>query len=233
MADIVLRERVRKMRSSGEGIGAIAEQLGVSKSTVSYWCRDIHLTKRQQMALAARWRAAGAIGRLRAAEQKRSARMAQTAQLSSLGAADVASLSPRDIRMIGLALYWGEGYKNGNDECGITNSDPGIIRAFMRWVQEAYGVMPESFIARISVNEIHRARIQEIERHWTRVTGIPQTQFTKPSFIRATAHKTYTNTNEHFGTLRVKVRRGTALRRRILGSLEKLREDFTRGTGTP
>jgi hypothetical protein len=230
MANTTLRDRARRLRSRGEGIGSIAKQLETSKSTVSYWCRDIALTREQQHALAKHQSIAGAIGRLHAAENKRAARLAAITSMGQLGAKDVGKLSARDIRMIGLGLYWGEGSKNGNDECGITNSDPGIILAFLRWVRNAYDIPLSDLILRVSVNSLHRTRIQDIERYWSHVTGVPRSQFTKPSFIKTAPRKVYENTENHFGTLRVKIRRGTALRRRILGSLAKIRTDINRGT---
>lgn len=230
MANIPSRERARKMRSRGEGIGAIAQQLRASKSTVSYWCRDIPLSREQQQALAKRQRIAGAVGRLHAAEKKRAIRIAAIEHMGQLGAKDVGHLTARDVRMIGLGLYWGEGFKSGNDECGVTNSDPEIILTFIRWIRDAYGVSSSDLILRVSVNVSHRTRIHDIERYWSHKIGVPRSQFTKPSLIKTASRKVYSDTEKHLGTLRVKIRRGTALRRRILGSIDKIRKEVSRGT---
>jgi len=228
MARQDLRERARTLRKRGNSISVIAHALGVSKSTVSYWCRDISLTERQLKVLAAKELRGGAIGRLRAAEVKRAMRTAAIEEAAALGRKDVGELSTRDLYMLGLALYWGEGYKNANEECAITNSDPAIIQMFIRWMRAHYRVNTSDFVLRVSVNAIHRSRIHSIERYWSAVTAIPRTQFTKPSFIRAAARKVYENPHTHFGTLRIKVRRATALRRRILGSLAEVRRQFLR-----
>ena len=117
--------------------------------------------------------------------------------------------------------YIGEGYKSGNEECGLTNSD-GIIRSFITWIRRTYGVRSSDLILRVSINGSHRDRIRDVEKYWSKVTGISLTQFTKTSLIKSRVRKIYSDPEKHFGTLRVKVRRGTALRRRIIGSLGEI-----------
>jgi hypothetical protein len=59
-------------------------------------------------------------GSLKAAEFKRQQRMANTLISKHEGARDVGALSRRDVLILGLGLYWGEGYKYGNSELGFT-----------------------------------------------------------------------------------------------------------------
>lgn len=226
MAFQVVREKARNLRHKGKSIAEIAALLDASKSTVSYWCRDISLTKAQQSLLVERQAHGGAVGRLRAAEMKRAQRLINTERDKARGIRDVGTLSKRDVFILGLALYWGEGYKSGNEECGLTNSDPAIILSFITWLRDVYGVPSADLILRVSLNETHRYRKDDVERYWSRTTGIPLTQFTATSLIRAAVQKRYAAPENHFGTLRVKVRRGTSLRRRIMGSLGSLKQQF-------
>lgn len=226
MAAIELRERVRALRKQGESIGEISRILRANKSTVSYWCRDISLSRSQLQKIAERQRAGGALGRLRAAEMKRAERLRAIESEARRGAKDVGTIGKRDIFMLGLALYWGEGYKSANDECGLTNSDPRIIRAYIEWLQQIYGEDLSNLILRVSINGDHKHRVDRVEQYWSKVTRIPRSQFTKTSLIRTRAKKVYANADEHFGTLRVKVRRGTTLRRRILGSIAEVSRQF-------
>lgn len=222
MANVRQREAAQALRQRGNSISDIAKKLSVSKSTVSYWCRDISLTDRQMRALAAKKEEGGRIGRLRAAEKKRLVRIKAVAIETEKGRRDINHLTERDFFMLGLGLYWGEGYKSGNEECGFTNSNPDIIRAFISWMNRAYDIPPSNLIARVSVNATHRDRIKTIENYWSKITNIPLSQFTKTSLIKAHTSKIYSNRDNHFGTLRIKVRRGTSLRRRILGSISAI-----------
>ena len=219
MAHVEERERARALRQQGESIREISRKLRSSKSTVSYWCRDIALSP-QQIRLLVRKKERGAyVGRLRAAEKKRASRMNSVASEMQKGAADIGKLDTKSLFALGLGLYWGEGYKSGNEECGFTNSNPDIILAFMTWLWKIYKIPSKDLVLRVSVNDAHEKREKEILRYWSNITGIPLKQFTKTSFVRTRSRKVYANPERHFGTLRVKVRRGTTLRRRILGSI--------------
>ncbi|MBI4067849.1 hypothetical protein HY413_00375 [Candidatus Kaiserbacteria bacterium] len=214
-----LKEQARLLRKGAKSITEIASVLNVSKSTASYWCRDIALSKSQLHVLAERQHRGGALGRLRAAELKRAQRIERVNFDMAQGAQDVGVLNKRDLFILGLALYWGEGYKNGNEECGLSNSDPAIIVIFIAWLRDMYGIRKDDLILRVSLNETHRHRAATVEKYWSHITRIPLCQFTKTSLIRARVKKRYANTSTHFGTLRVKVRKGTSLRRRIIGSI--------------
>ncbi len=159
----------------------------------------------------------------RAAKQKHLDRLNKEKRLQRAGAQEVGKLSRRELFVVGLALYWGEGYKGSSNELGFTNSDPAMILFFIQWLFSVYGIPRERLIIRVSINAMHSYRVRDVERYWSRLTGIPLSQFTMTSLIKAASKKRYANESKHFGTLRVKVRSGTDLRRRILGSIGKLK----------
>jgi hypothetical protein len=120
--------------------------------------------------------------------------------------------------MVGLGLYWGEGYKKGSQEMGFTNSDPDMIRFYIDWLHASYGIRRSNLILRVSINNQHTFRVTEVEEYWSKVCNIPRNQFTKMSLIKVQSKK-HILTTDHYGTLRIKVRKGTQLRRRVLGSI--------------
>ena len=217
----LIRDHARRLRASGKSLNEIAKRLSQSKSTISYWCRNIELTEPQLLVLSLKQLNAGRIGRLHAAKQKHDQRIIATETQRRQGHYDIGTLSQRDIFILGLALYWGEGYKHGNEECGITNTDPSIILGFIIWVNAVYGVQKDDLILRVSVNGTHKDRVTSIEKYWSQQTGIPRSQFTRVSLVKTPRKKMYSDSKSYFGTLRVKVRKATALRRRILGSIEE------------
>ena len=222
MAYIQLRERARILRRQGKSIRSISQVLPASKSTVSYWCRDIELSDKQIRLLAKSQREGAGLGRLRSAEMKRAKRISATRTEFERGKRSVGPLSRRDIFILGAALYWGEGYKSGNEECGLTNSNPDIIQAFIVWLREVHNIRSSDLILRVSINHSHKQRVRAVEKYWSNMTKIPLSQFTKTSLIKTKSQKIYANQDDHFGTIRVKVRRATALRRRILGSIAEI-----------
>lgn len=209
------------LRRDGKSINFIAEKLGVSKSTVSGWCKDIELTTQQIESIARLSKHHATTSLLQAAEEQRRNRIVNTENHRTFGEQKVGSISDRDVLMVGLGLYWGEGYKKGSQELGFTNSDPAMILFYLRWLGICYNITPGRLILRVSINNIHTHREKEILGYWSKLVKIPLTQFTKTSFIKTQTKKQH-YIGKHYGTLRVKVRRGTMLRHEILGAIAQL-----------
>ena len=142
---------------------------------------------------------------------------------NSIRALRRASAEKRLARISKEARLRAEGMK----EVGFTNSDPAMILFFIRWLSKCYGITQDRLILRVSINILHINRVKEVERYWSRLTGVPLSQFTKISLIKSISKKRYANESVHYGTLRVKVRRGTDLRRKILGSVERCKQSAT------
>ncbi len=223
MAKSNIKIKAIALRKDGHSITEIAKQFSVSKSTVSLWCKNISLTEKQIRKIAEMSQHHATFALLKAAEAQRKKRVADIARSSAEGRALVGSLSKRDIFMVGLGLYWGEGYKKGSQELGFTNSDPAMVIFYIRWLTFIYNIAPSQLILRVSINSFHSKRVAEVVSFWSKLTGIPHGQFTKTSLIKTTLHKKYLpQESVHYGTLRIKVRNGTSLRRQILGSIEAL-----------
>lgn len=219
MAKIQEKERAQKLRVLGYSIGDIAKQLAVSKSTVSLWCRDIQLSAAAKTRIAQKGNSKATVGLLAYSETKRQVRQARTKANTNRGIQRTGTLTERDLWCIGLGLYWGEGYKRGNREFGFTNSEPDMIQFYIHWLRAVFAVPKDQLILRVSINQQHQHRINAVEAYWSTLTRIPRTQFTKASLIKTTAKKQYNNTEKHFGTLRIKVRKGNKWREEVLGAI--------------
>lgn len=222
MALFKLKEKVTALRRQGLSYGEIIAQTGATKSSISNWCKDVYISEKQRNEIAKRHDSKAVKALMKVSRQRRKNRIEAIKTFSKLGDRDIGTLSKRDLQMVGLGLYWGEGYKNGNEEFGFTNSDPRMISFFLRWLKDCYDVEKHNLILRISINEIHRYRMADVEGFWIKHTKIPREQFSKMSLIKSVAKKLYTNNETYYGMLRIKVRKGLNLRRRILGSIEKL-----------
>ncbi len=207
------------MRENGMSIRDISQELKINKSTVSYWCRNIELSERQRKNLILKQRKAGLRALLLATEKKKIHRTKETKILKKEGEEMVGKLSPRDLFCVGLGLYCGEGYKSGNEEVGFTNSDVRIIRFMKKWFEKIYGIKKEDFIFRVSLNISHKKREKEVMKFWIDSLNVFENQFSKTSFIKTEKKKIYKDGKKYYGTLRMKVRKGTKLRRKIMGSV--------------
>ena len=223
MTKLFKKEQALQWRKHGKSISDIASELSVSKSTVSVWCRDISLSEKAIINIAKEGNKKATIALMRYSEEKRRQRQLAEIDSAKKGAIRLSSLSERDIYCIGLGLYWGEGYKTGNQEFGFTNSDPRMLLFYMRWLAVVFGIEKKNLILRVSINQTHKHRAKEVVAYWSRLLSIPLSQFTKTSLIKSASKKFYKNEQVHMGTLRVKVRKGTSLRREILGAISHIK----------
>ena len=89
-----------------------------------------------------------------------------------MASSEISNLSWRDLKLIGTALYWAEGYKtNLARDVEFVNSDPLMIKLIMRWFREVCNVSENKFKLRIQIHEV--SNIEEGIKFWSLNTGIP------------------------------------------------------------
>jgi transcriptional regulator with XRE-family HTH domain len=217
------------LRRKGKSLQEISDALGVSKSAISFWCRDICLNQKQILRLKKRQITGSRKGSLLVAERRRSLRDRDELFFRSLGLREIGAISQRDLFIAGIAIYWSEGYTyaSGN-EVGFTNSDPKMVLLMLEWFKKFCEVSQEKFSLSIRINEMHRSRVKKVEDYWSSLTKIPLSQFNKTVLIKSLVKKVYPNSDNYYGTLRIVVLRGSQLRRRINGWLQGLEEVVTK-----
>ncbi len=94
------REEARRLRASGKTLAEIAAALGVAKSSVSLWVRDVPFTPSKR-----RW------GPQRRPNPASARKQAEIADCDALGLAQLGVLSEQAFLAAGIALYAGEGSK--------------------------------------------------------------------------------------------------------------------------
>ena len=216
------KEIVKRMREGGMSLGDISKKMHVTKSTLSFWCKDIILTESAIRKIKTKGRMKSVRGLLRYSESKRKERMIRNILQKQEGATLFSMLSDRDILMVGLGLYWGEGYKYENGELGFTNSNPYMIRFYFKWL-EFWKVRKDSLIFRLTLNEFFRKEENQIKAFWINFLSIKKEQFSRTTYIKTNLKKaSQEGIAKYKGILRVKVRKGTSLRNKILGAIDHM-----------
>jgi len=223
MANIIEKNKAIKLRLNGKSITEISEKLNAPKSTIGVWCRNIKLGKEQIKRLADRQISGSYKGRMKFLERIRKERKEKTIKLKKEGLKDVEKLNKRDLFVGGIAMYLSEGATaESSEEVSFTNSDYRTIIFMKKWFMDICGVTLDKFVVQIRINKLHKDRIKNIEKYWSNIIGVPLSQFSKTILIKAKAKKVYPKNNTYYGTIRLKVRRGTELRRKINGWVEGL-----------
>lgn len=221
MAKFKEKIQAQKLRKQGQSIKDIAKKLGVSKSSASVWCQDIQLTKKQIARLDKKQKMGAYRGRLKGAQIQRKRYLKKVEKLEKEGIREVGRLSERDLFIAGIGLYWGEGNRKWNIS-GLGNSDPEMIKFMISWFKNILDIDENRLSLHVGINQIHKNRVKDVEKYWSRVTGIPKSQFTKTSLQKVENKKVYENHNEHYGTLYIRIRRSADFQHKIHGLINAL-----------
>ncbi len=210
-----LRAKARELRLQGLDYEEIVARLGVSKSSVSLWVRDLPRPGRVAPEECAK-RTAERMRRYWTAE--RPVRAARRAAASAAAAAGIGGLTDREILIAGAVAYWCEGAKNKPyrraNRVTFVNSDPELISFFLLFLDTA-GVHRSDLAFQLQIHET--AEVESAERFWLTLTAARSEQF-RTSLKQQNPMTTRKNTGDDYrGCLRVDVKQGGELYRKIEG----------------
>jgi transcriptional regulator with XRE-family HTH domain len=210
---VVEQERARELRAQGWTYTEIMAELGVSKSSVSLWCRDVPVDEAVWSARARANRNEGA--RNRAPNRLQVAKQAEIEACRRQAAALIGELSDRDLLIAGAALYAGEGSKTDGYGVRFANSDPRMISLFMAWFRRFCEVDESRLRMRLYLHQ--GLDLDGANRHWSKVTGIPVAQFIRA--YRAIPDPSIRRTKHQYGCATV-IYSSAAAHRLLMGMVE-------------
>ncbi|MFF5959932.1 hypothetical protein [Streptomyces luteogriseus] len=209
-----LREKARELRLQGWTYDQIQAELGCSKSSISLWVRDLPKPERKRST-----EEASAIAR-RGWEVTLRLRDEERQQIKEAAKQAVGALSPRELFLLGVGLYWAEGSKDKpydrRENVCFVNSDPGMIRVFLAWL-DLLGVERDRIRYAVMIHE--SADISGAELYWAELVGADRSAFHKTTLKKHNPKTVRKNTGDSYrGCLAIKVRKSADLYRRIEGS---------------
>jgi transcriptional regulator with XRE-family HTH domain len=176
----VLRERARALRGQGWTMPDIAAELGVARSSVSLWTRDVSFAPEPRRR--ARQRGPNVLQRRKQDEIE---------ALLAEGRTRIGSLSEREFLVAGAALYAGEGSKR-DGSVFFANSDPSMVAFFCAWMRRFFAVDELRLRMRVYLHE--GLNLEAAQTFWSDVSGVPLSQF--GAAYRAKANETI-RVNKH------------------------------------
>jgi len=177
-----LESRAKKLRKSGKSYGEIRSILNakIPKSTLSYWCRNIKLPTNYQDRIDKIMTLGGKRGRLIAVEVNRVKRERYLKDISLKNKYLLIKLKNKDTAKIALAmLFWAEGSKSTRGSLMLGNSDPNMIRVFLRLLKCCYGIDRNRLTFRVQCRADQD--IPTLEKFWQLTTGISSSMIRKAS----------------------------------------------------
>jgi transcriptional regulator with XRE-family HTH domain len=191
------QERARTLRAQAWTLNEIAAELGVSKSSVSLWVREVRFDEAARAARAGANRNRG--GQSRRPSRLRLEKEAQIERLLVDGRQRIGELSDRDLLIAGTALYAGEGAKADGDVV-FANSDVRMVILFLLYLRRFFTIDERRLRARVYLHE--GLDLDAATAFWSTATGIPESQFRKP--YRAVPDRSIRRTKHEHGCVYVR-----------------------------
>lgn len=208
------KHRAIELRKNGMSYSLISNELGISKSTLSNWLKDLPYTPNKQV-----------IDRIKHGQgtyglRRRQIRIDEISELKTQGIAEIGEMSKRDLWMLGLGLWIGEGSKT-MEQIRLVNSDPRVVQLFISWLRKICDLKHENIT--IAMHLYPDSDELSSMKYWMDITKLPKEQFRKTQIDRRLDKKFIKAGKTPHGTLHITVvsshssDKGVRLYRRMMG----------------
>jgi hypothetical protein len=221
-----------KLRLKGYSYNEIRDRIGIPKSTLSGWFKDLVLSKKALDRLEARHGIGTEILVKRNKMQTHLAHQ-RAAKMQSKGKNRIGSLTKHELLHIGVALYWGEGYKklavkNGKEvtahNISFTNADPSMVRMFVRFLIEVLGVDKSKIL--IDVRLYSHMNENKTLDYWLLASGLPKENMRNPTHhVSVSSRRKLPYNRLPYGTARIQVN-DTRKFHFLLGMIEGMKKQL-------
>lgn len=188
--DEALREKVRVLRGEGKTFFEIGNilKIPVPKSTLSDWCKSVPLSQDLINRIELKIREGHTRARAIALTTIRKRREAYLRDLDLGNQSLRDQLKNPEVAKILLAtLYLAEGTKGSNGSVRFGNSDPMIISLFLTLFRSLYSIDEKKFRGTVLCRADQN--IDNLDRYWSKLTGIPRSQFYRARIDNRTVGK--------------------------------------------
>ena len=192
----------------------IKQALGVPISTMSYWFRERPFKPNKKVLDRIKY------GPIKSGAKRHNQKVQNIEKLKEAGAKEIGKLSHRDLWMLGIGLYIGEGSKT-IESIRIINSDPAVIVVGIKWLKQICLLSNKNI--KIRLHLYPDSNEKEAIKFWRDVTGIPTKNFRKSSIDIRENKKASNGRKLPYGTAHISVvsngdpSKGVSLFRRING----------------
>ena len=211
-----------ELRSKGYSYNLIHQKLGISKSTLSDWFKELPYTPNSAVLKRIKF------GPIKSAEKSHNQKVQNVIATREIGAKEIGQLSKRDLWMLGLGLYIGEGTKS-YEITRIINSNPEVIKLAISWFINTCSLDIKNITIALHIYPDNDE--SDCIEFWQKQTGLPRANFRKTQIDLRKDKKAIKKQKLPYGTAHITIvsngdpEKGVKLHRRIegwmLGSLKQ------------
>jgi hypothetical protein len=183
-----LKSKAISLRKQGKSIRKIESSLGIPRSTLSYWLRNVKLTKSQYKILENKHKKSLIKARKIAVvwhnkQKTNRLRFAENEACKTLLKID----SNKETIELALALlYLGEGFKK-SPRTGMGNSDPLILKFFLKIMLDIYKIDIQKIRFELHIRADQNPEL--IKKYWSKELNAPLNRFKSVSVDKRTTGK--------------------------------------------
>ena len=170
-----------KLRKTGKSYNKICKELGIPKSTMHYWFRNLRWSQRIKKELTEKAEIQ-ATKRLRAVIRAQKKRWKEyRKQYQEEAKKEFRALKSNPLFLAGLMLYWGEGDNSSKSQVRLSNTDSRMIKLFNEFLRKTCKISEEKI--RLSLIIYPDLDDEDCKKFWNNKTKISLKQFDKSSVI--------------------------------------------------
>ena len=190
--DLKKKELAVQLRKRGKSIRDIENILGIARSTLSPWLRNVKLSQKQKERLHKRWLNGLVKARSKASEFHRNEKLARMRkiELETKKITSNVKLDKKLGELIFAMFYLAEGTKR-TGKIEIANTNPEILVSL--WKLFCYLYSPDKSKFRCYLHLRMDQSEEKIKKYWSKILDIPKSQFIKTQFDKRTVKPTYKN----------------------------------------
>lgn len=188
--DLAKKEAAIKLRRKGRSIRDIENILGVPRSTLSGWLRDVKISKTQKEQLHKKWLAALVKARLKASEVNKTERLERMKKIEEDAKQFISNITfnKRLGELIFAIFYLAEGSRT-KGKVEIASTDSKVLISFWKLFRYLYFTEKSRFRCHLN---LRMDQLEEtMKNYWAKTLHIPKSQFIKTSFERRSTTPTF------------------------------------------
>jgi len=197
-----------KLRKSGKSYNQISASLGIPKSTLSVWLKDLLLSDDAKNKIQSRVNST-AIKKLIERNKNQTVLAKERHEKTRIAAKEEAGkLLSNPLFLSGVSLYWAEGYKQGANgskwKCvDFANSDPDMIKLMVGFFIKFFKIKKSDISIQIMLHNPENS--SKTIDFWHKLTGVPKENFMKTCSVLSRASLQKRNKTLQYGTIHLRV----------------------------
>lgn len=186
------------LRRNGKSYNEISRKFNIPKSTLSYWLRDIKISAELRDEISSKGRQKSVDILVKRNKNQTILAKRRSIKIRENAKKDFPSLMGNKLFLVGVALYWAEGYKKGAEgskwKCfDFVNSDPEMVKMMMQFLRSVCKI--DDKIMKVQLLAHKNLDIDEAIDFWSKLMKLPKSQFRKTCLSVSRSSKGKRNVN--------------------------------------